>query len=87
MGTIAFAAPIVPGKEDAWAEFAGQLSGARKAEFDDFLEEARKLHGLVRLVEVLGRQLHAPSSTAVRQRVNSGSRAPRRVKAAVAIAC
>lgn len=36
MGTIAFAAPIVPGKEDAWAEFAGQLSGARKAEFDDF---------------------------------------------------
>ena len=36
MGTIAFAAPIVPGKEEAWADFAGQLSGARKAEFDDF---------------------------------------------------
>jgi hypothetical protein len=36
MGTIAFAAPIVPGKEDAWAEFVGQVTGARKAEFDDF---------------------------------------------------
>jgi hypothetical protein len=36
MGTIAFAAPIVPGKEDAWAEFAAQLSGPRKAAFDDF---------------------------------------------------
>jgi hypothetical protein len=36
MGAIAMAAPIVPGKEDAWTEFAGQLTGARKAEFDDF---------------------------------------------------
>lgn len=36
MGAIAMAAPIVPGKEDAWAEFAGQLTGGRKAEFDDF---------------------------------------------------
>lgn len=36
MGAIAIAVPIVPGKEDAWAEFAGQLTGARKAEFADF---------------------------------------------------
>ncbi len=36
MGAMAMAAPIVPGKEDAWAKFAGQLSGARKAEFEDF---------------------------------------------------
>jgi hypothetical protein len=36
MGAMAMAAPILPGKEDAWAKFAGQLSGARKAEFEDF---------------------------------------------------
>ncbi len=30
------AAPIVPGKEDAWTEWIGQLTGARKAEFEDF---------------------------------------------------
>jgi hypothetical protein len=36
MGAMAMAAPIVPGKEDAWGEFAGQLTGARKAEFEDF---------------------------------------------------
>ena len=36
MGAIAMAVPLVPGKEDAWAEFASQLTGARKAEFDDF---------------------------------------------------
>jgi hypothetical protein len=36
MGAIAMAAPIVPGKEEAWAEFTDQLTGARKAEFDDF---------------------------------------------------
>ena len=36
MGAIAMAVPIVPGKEDAWAEFASQVSGTRKAEFDDF---------------------------------------------------
>jgi hypothetical protein len=36
MGTIAMAVPLVPGKEDAWAEFAAQVTGPRKAEFDDF---------------------------------------------------
>jgi len=36
MGAMAMAAPIVPGKEDVWAEFADQLGGARKAEFADF---------------------------------------------------
>jgi hypothetical protein len=42
MGAVAMAAPLVPGKEDTWAAFADQLTGARKAEFDDF--NAR--HGL-----------------------------------------
>ncbi len=36
MGATAMAAPIVPGKEAAWEEWAGQLTGARKAEFEDF---------------------------------------------------
>lgn len=45
-------------------------------DLDDFLEEAGKLDGLVRLVEVLGRQLHASSSMAFQERVNSRSRAP-----------
>ena len=36
MGAIAMAVPIVPGKEDTWANFAGQLTGPRKAEFEDF---------------------------------------------------
>ena len=36
MGAIAMAVPLVPGKEETWAEFADQVTGARRAEFDDF---------------------------------------------------
>ena len=36
MGAMAMAAPIVPGKEDAWIDWVGQLTGARKAEFEAF---------------------------------------------------
>jgi hypothetical protein len=42
MGMVAMAVPLVPGKEDVWTEFAGQVMGPRKGEFDDF--NAR--HGL-----------------------------------------
>ena len=32
----AFAAPLIPGKLDAWESFVGELNGSRKADFDDF---------------------------------------------------
>ena len=34
----AFAVPIKPGKEEAWKSWAAEISGARKAEFDDMNE-------------------------------------------------
>lgn len=34
MGAIAI--PIIPGKEDAWREFAAQLQGPRVEEFQEF---------------------------------------------------
>lgn len=42
MGAMVAAVPIVAGKEEVWAEFTGQLGGARKAEFADF----NSRHGL-----------------------------------------
>jgi hypothetical protein len=45
-------------------------------DLDDFLVEAGELDRLIRLVEVLGRQLHAPSSALFRRRVNSGCERP-----------
>lgn len=44
MGTVAFAAPLLPGKTDAWRAWMAELNGARAAEFADF--NAR--HGLTR---------------------------------------
>jgi hypothetical protein len=44
MGTVAFAAPLLPGKTDAWTQWIGELKGPRAAEFADF--NAR--HGLTR---------------------------------------
>ena len=57
--------PTPPGRDDLATDH-------EPADLDDFLEEAGKLDDLVRLVEVLGRQLHAPSSTAFASWVNSG---------------
>src|SRR4029453_4526264 len=34
----AFAVPIKPGKEETWKSWAAEISGARKAEFDDMNE-------------------------------------------------
>jgi len=44
MGTVAFAAPVLPGKSDAWRAWIAELSGPRAAELADF--NAR--HGLTR---------------------------------------
>ena len=34
----AFAVPIKPGKEETWKSWAAEISGARKAEFDEMNE-------------------------------------------------
>lgn len=44
MGTIAFAAPLLPGKADTWRHWISELNGARSAEFADF----NSRHGLTR---------------------------------------
>lgn len=44
MGTVAFAAPLLPGKTDAWREWIAEMNGPRSAELADF--NAR--HGLTR---------------------------------------
>jgi hypothetical protein len=38
MGTIAAAVPLLPGKTDAWRQWASELQGPRAAEFADFNE-------------------------------------------------
>ncbi len=44
MGTVAFAAPLVPGKTDAWREWMEEARGPRAAELADF----NTRHGLTR---------------------------------------
>ncbi len=44
MGEVAFAAPILPGKLEAWNEFHKELTGARH---DDFAA-SNKRHGVDR---------------------------------------
>lgn len=44
MATVAFAAPLLPGKTDAWRQWIAELEGPRSAEFADL--NAR--HGLTR---------------------------------------
>jgi hypothetical protein len=44
MGTIAFAAPLVPGKTDAWRQWIAEMNGPRAAELADFSTR----HGLTR---------------------------------------
>ena len=44
MGTVAFAAPLLPGKTDAWQKWIAEMNGPRAAELADL--NAR--HGLTR---------------------------------------
>ncbi|MGH9222904.1 MAG: hypothetical protein ACRD2W_03690 [Acidimicrobiales bacterium] len=44
MGTVAFAAPLLPGKTDAWRQWAAELHGPRSADFAEF----NSRHGLTR---------------------------------------
>ena len=44
MGEAAFAAPILPGKLEAWQEFNKEIEGARHSEF----VASRKRHGITR---------------------------------------
>ena len=44
MGTVAFAAPLLPGKTDAWRQWTDEMKGPRSGDFADF--NAR--HGLTR---------------------------------------
>jgi hypothetical protein len=44
MGTVAFAAPLLPGKTDAWRDWIAEISGPRSAELADF----NTRHGLTR---------------------------------------
>ena len=44
MGTVAFAAPLLPGKTDAWWQWITEMKGARSAE----LAEMNTRHGLTR---------------------------------------
>jgi hypothetical protein len=36
MGTVAFAAPLLPGKTDAWRRWIAELNGPRAADMADF---------------------------------------------------
>ena len=36
MGTVAFAAPLLPGKTDAWRQWIAEMSGTRSADLADF---------------------------------------------------
>jgi hypothetical protein len=44
MGTVAFAAPLLPGKTDAWRQWIAEMNGPRSAELADF----NTRHGLTR---------------------------------------
>jgi hypothetical protein len=44
MGTVAFAAPLLPGKTDAWRAWIAEMNGPRAAELADF----NTRHGLTR---------------------------------------
>ena len=44
MGSVALAAPLLPGKTDAWRAWAGEMNGARSGEFAEF----NSRHGLER---------------------------------------
>jgi hypothetical protein len=44
MGTVAFAAPLLPGKTEAWRDWIAEMNGPRSADLADF--NAR--HGLTR---------------------------------------
>lgn len=44
MGTVAFAAPLLPGKTDAWRDWIAEMRGPRAAELADF----NTRHGLTR---------------------------------------
>lgn len=35
MATVAFAAPILPGKLETWRKFSQEINGARRADFED----------------------------------------------------
>ena len=45
MGTVAFAAPLLPGKTDGWRQFIAELKGPRSPEFAGF---NARCHGLTR---------------------------------------
>lgn len=36
MGTVVFAAPVLPGKTDAWRAWVAEMEGSRSAEFAEF---------------------------------------------------
>jgi hypothetical protein len=54
MGTVAFAAPLLPGKTDAWRQWMAELSGPRSADLADFSTR----HGLTRHAAWLQRTPH-----------------------------